>query len=150
MTDDYKVVRSIMMDLEIQVEKILDSFPVRLAEAEPELYYMNGNDGTDFDWQVNNRICEFMAFYPSGHGAVKAMLYKNGDLDLYAYDVGAMSPFKQWEHKNRYVKEAVETMAEFLFDNLDCNYVWDERVCVADLDDSDYTEWHNEHYMNTI
>ena len=27
------------------------------------IYYMNGNDGTEFDWEMNGRCCEFYLFY---------------------------------------------------------------------------------------
>lgn len=27
------------------------------------IYYMNGNDGTAFDWEANDRCCEFYMFY---------------------------------------------------------------------------------------
>ena len=38
---------------------------VSLDELEDSgaLFYMNGNNGTEFDWHVNERLSFFMAFY---------------------------------------------------------------------------------------
>ena len=27
------------------------------------IYYMNGNDSTEFDWNMNDRLCEFFVFH---------------------------------------------------------------------------------------
>lgn len=51
------------------------------------IYYMNGNDGTSFDYYVNGHTCEFMVFFKeSEFGAVKATLEKDGTLHAYIYD----------------------------------------------------------------
>ena len=34
-------------------------------DSDENIFYMNGNDGTSFDFAVNNRLCEFMLFYKS-------------------------------------------------------------------------------------
>ena len=33
-----------------------------LLDNDGKIYYMNGNDGTDFDWDWNDRLCEFVVF----------------------------------------------------------------------------------------
>lgn len=48
------------------------------------IYYMNGNDGTDFDWQCNKRTCEFMVFYKESKlGFAKVSIDTEGNLSGY-------------------------------------------------------------------
>ena len=55
-------------------------------EENGKIYYMNGNDGTDFDWFVNDRLCEFMCFYEENkQGAIKVNLMKSGVLEVFLY-----------------------------------------------------------------
>ena len=50
------------------------------------IYYMNGNDGTDFDWSVNCRTCEFMLFYKSTeYGFIKSFVDTHGVITAYVY-----------------------------------------------------------------
>lgn len=82
------------------LEKITDvindqikEIPVKKEELEEngKIYYMNGNDGTDFDYFVNDRLCEFMCFYDENkEGAIKVNLLKQGIAEIFLYkDKGA-------------------------------------------------------------
>ena len=53
-----------------------------------EIYYMNGKDGTEFDWYVNDKLPPFMVFYNDEEnlGAVKLLLYNDGGIVIYIYD----------------------------------------------------------------
>ena len=149
MTDDYKTVRRIIEDVEDLVHKLFQEHR-EFDDANSELYYMNGNDGTDFDWKVNGHICELMVFHPNDNGAIKILITHKGNLYAYMYGYNAMLPFSKMDCKARYSKDEVETLAEFLFDNLDGNKVWDLPISVADLDASDYTEWQNPHWFQGL
>lgn len=54
-----------------KVKEIIDSnrelyLPhVKMSDLENdgEIYYMNGKDGTEFDWYVNDKLPPFMVFY---------------------------------------------------------------------------------------
>lgn len=51
------------------------------------LFYMNGNDGTAFDWELNGRLCEFMQFYVDTEmGYTKVFVEDNGGLVGYVYE----------------------------------------------------------------
>jgi hypothetical protein len=51
-----------------------------------KVYYMNANDGTDFDWSCNNRLCEFFMFYKETElGFIKVFVSDNGDINGYLY-----------------------------------------------------------------
>lgn len=49
------------------------------------IYYMNGNDGTDFDYQANGRTCEFYVFFKDEVGAIKCFVDKD-NICAYVYD----------------------------------------------------------------
>lgn len=78
-----------MKQIKKYIEDNLNKF---LPEIEPKdlydngaVYYMNGNDGTDFDWDCNERTCEFMAFYPNEWGVCKVYVTRDGEIVGYAY-----------------------------------------------------------------
>lgn len=52
------------------------------------VYYMNGRDGTEFDWYVNDKLPPFMVFYndEKNLGAVKFLLYNDRNVEMYLYD----------------------------------------------------------------
>lgn len=50
------------------------------------IYYMNANDGTDFDWFMNGRLCEFMMFYKStDRGFIKVFVDNDDTISGYLY-----------------------------------------------------------------
>lgn len=54
------------------------------------IYYMNGNDGTDFDWNANDRCCEFYMFHSNEVGFVKLLVNKYDTYTAYVYPNGEM------------------------------------------------------------
>lgn len=56
-------------------------------EESGALFYMNGQNGTEFDWFVNHRFPFFMMFYNNKDnlGAVKLGLSSTGELQVYVY-----------------------------------------------------------------
>lgn len=78
-------------------QQVLDYIRDNIRERFPEItdslliengaiYYMNGNDGTSFDFDMNDRTCEFMSFYKSSnYGFFKVYVTSSGLIDGYAY-----------------------------------------------------------------
>lgn len=63
------------------------------SDIEPFIYYMNGVDGTWFDVDYNNRICELQLFFPEekgGMGFMKAYLTTDGNIEGYIWPDGEM------------------------------------------------------------
>jgi hypothetical protein len=83
---------SILQKITDVIEDKIKELPVEreALEENGKIYYMNGNDGTDFDWFVNDRLCEFMCFYDeSKKGAIKVNLLKSGIIEVFLYkDMG--------------------------------------------------------------
>ena len=86
-----------------QVEKyMLDALKSRLPEVGADeledggaVFYMNGKNGTEFDWFVNEHFPCFFIFYNDEEnlGAVKAILGADGGLSVYVYgDKGHAEP----------------------------------------------------------
>ncbi len=48
---------------------------------------MNGKNGAEFDWYVNEKISDFMVFYDDEEnlGAAKLTIYDQGDVLMYIY-----------------------------------------------------------------
>lgn len=63
---------------------------VKAADLENDgaIYYMNGRDGTEFDWYVNDKLPPFMVFYndEANLGAIKLLLYNDGGIAVYIFD----------------------------------------------------------------
>lgn len=56
------------------------------------IYYMNGNDGTRFDWKENNHLCEFFVFHKNEKGFIKVYINKNNSVDIFIFpDAGRFS-----------------------------------------------------------
>ena len=53
-----------------------------------KVYYMNGKNGTEFDWFVNEHLPSFMVFYDDEEnlGAAKASVYTDGGMIIYLFD----------------------------------------------------------------
>lgn len=51
-----------------------------------KVYYMNGNDGTYFDWCCNERLCEFFMFFKSTEmGFIKVFVNNDDTITGYMY-----------------------------------------------------------------
>ena len=55
-----KEIKEIMIDC---IEKHLPEISFKDLEDNGAVFYMNGKNGTEFDWYVNNKLSDFMIFY---------------------------------------------------------------------------------------
>ena len=67
-------------------EYLPDVKPCDLEES-GTVYYMNGKNGTEFDWYVNEHLLSFMVFYNDEQnlGAVRLLIYTDGGILLYIF-----------------------------------------------------------------
>ena len=54
------------------------------------IYYMNGNDGTDFDWDANDHTSEFYIYHSNEIGFIKLYVNKDDTYTAYVYPNGEM------------------------------------------------------------
>lgn len=63
---------------------------VKISDLEDAgaVFYMNAQNGTEFDWFVNDRLPFFMVFYndETNLGAVKLALHNNGETQIFLYE----------------------------------------------------------------
>ena len=114
-------------------------------EKDGAVFYMNGKNGTAFDWYVNEHFPCFFIFYNDKEnlGAVKATLYTDGGLSLYIYgDKGHAKP-EQYEVKIDADEKSLLDLAISLTYNADGNKIWDEDIRLIDVSekaDKDFVE----------
>lgn len=112
-----------------QIEKIINEirkeYPIIGNELDGKIYYMNGNDGTDFDWNCNERVCEFMVFHENEMGYIKLMVYKDNTIQVYIYADGGMYPT---DTKELIYKGNTKALAIHLYELFDNNDIYDEAI----------------------
>lgn len=99
-------------------------------EGNGSIYYMNGKNGTEFDWFVNNKVSDFFVFYNDAEnmGAVKLNLYCDGDVILYIYDDNG-------HHLKEEINASIEVSSEdlvklvvLLKTTMDDQLIWDAEI----------------------
>ena len=103
------------------------------AEALEEngaVYYMNGKNGTEFDWYVNDKVSDFFVFYNDENnlGAVKLTLYRDGSVLVYIYDDHGRNLIKEIKTYVEASKEQILTFAVLLRNVMDDNKIWDANI----------------------
>lgn len=95
-----------------------------------EVFYMNGKNGTEFDWYVNDHISNFMTFYDDedNMGATKLILYNDGGIELYLYDEKGKK-LAQTVHTHIEVEETeLLQLAVILRMEADDRLIWDASI----------------------
>lgn len=101
-----------------------------VLEERGEVYYMNGKNGTEFDWHVNDALPYFMVFYGDKEnlGAAKARVYTDGGVLLYLYgDNGHADPIKVDAEIHASGDELLR-LAVCLRINADDKRIWDASI----------------------
>ena len=147
----------IINDIQIIIENVIkEKLPEVLSDSLEEngkVYYMNGKNGTEFDWFVNNHLPTFMVFYndEKNLGAVKATVYTDGWIDLYLYDENGEHLAKEVQTQLDIDESDLLKLAVCLRCNADDKRIWDaaiDRIESDVLPDDDTTAefLHNRQY----
>lgn len=118
------------------LEKELPDIKSSDLEKGGAVFYMNGKNGTAFDWYVNEHLPCFFIFYNDKEnlGAVKATLYTDGGMSIYVYaDHGHAEP-EQYEVKLDVDDGELLELAALLTENADSRRVWDEDIRTLNAD----------------
>ena len=105
-------------------------------EKDGAVFFMNGKNGTAFDWYVNEHFPNFFIFYNDKEnlGAAKASLFTDGGLTIYVYgDKGHAEPV-HFEEQVEATAEELLDLAVILTDNADNKRIWDEDIRLLDAD----------------
>jgi hypothetical protein len=99
-------------------------------EENGAVYYMNGKNGTEFDWYVNEKLSDFFIFYDDKNcmGAVKLTLYNNGRILILLYDEHGSKLIKEVETFIDVPEEEILKLAVFLRCEMDDKRIWDSNI----------------------
>lgn len=127
-----------MNNILIQVDKCMhealeNKLPgVSAADLEDDgaVFYMNGKNGTAFDWYVNEHLPCFFIFYGDKEnlGAVKSTLYANGVLSVYLYAVKGHADPYEIDYKIDAEGDQILNLAVLLAENADNKRIWDADI----------------------
>lgn len=94
------------------------------------IFYMNAQNGTEFDWFVNDRFPYFMVFYgdEDNLGAVKLGLYHTGDIQLYIYGENGKKLVKTINEHLDLDKREILKLAALLTKEADNKKIWDKNI----------------------
>lgn len=120
-------IKKIMIDC---VEKYIPDTSFNDLEDNGAIFYMNGKNGTEFDWYVNDKISDFMMFYndKNNMGAVKTTLYNNGALLIYVYGEKGKTVINEIESYIDVTEDEVLSLAIVLKNEADDKRIWDENT----------------------
>lgn len=83
-----------------------------VLEKESVIRYMNGNDGTHFDWKENNRLCEFEVFNENKNCILKTFVNCNSKVEFYLYKDEDILPFKEIIENEFFTREEVKELKD--------------------------------------
>ena len=97
-------------------------------EYNGKVIYANGNDGTDFDWECNGRLCEFGYGTKDGDvWAFKLLLDENGEARVYCYPHGEGCPIDTITKKIMTEDEVYELYL-LMLEKADNKELWDKTL----------------------
>ncbi|MBQ9983008.1 MAG: DUF2185 domain-containing protein [Lachnospiraceae bacterium] len=140
-------IKEIMTDC---VEKYIPDVSFDELEEQGAIFYMNGKNGTEFDWYVNDKICDFMMFYDDkdNMGAVKTTLYNNGVLLIFVYGEQGKSVVQEINTYIDVEEEDILRLAVLLRNEADDMRIWDANIEKINSDFSPTTDKINEFVSN--
>lgn len=102
-----------------------DDFPL-CTENGDDLFYMNGNDGTEFDWEMNGHLCEFMKYYDDTQlGCVKLLVTEMGALKAYVYKHDYSFDDEPQKFFSTIGIDEAEMLMQYMDDAADCRCLYD-------------------------
>lgn len=115
-----------------ELKKVIDFIEeVKKEVADTKLYndgaieYANGNDGTDFDWRVNRRLCEFgCSNEENTKWIIKCLVEKDGMSHIFLYKEDG---YKIFERQLMSAQEA-EYLKDYMYKNYDLENKWDTII----------------------
>ena len=99
-------------------------------EENGAVYYMNGKNGTEFDWYVNEHLPSFMVFYNDEQnlGAVKLLIHNDGRIALYIYGDRGNKIIKEVQASIEVAENELFNLAVILKNEADDKSIWDGSI----------------------
>ncbi|MBQ6583390.1 MAG: DUF2185 domain-containing protein [Mogibacterium sp.] len=108
----------------------LSEVPLTDLEENGTVYYMNGRNGTEFDWYVNGKLSDFFIFYDNEAklGAVKTSVYHDGGTMTYVYGDGGNQMKAEIPGRFDVTEEELLSLAVTLRREADDKKIWDSAI----------------------
>lgn len=105
-------------------------------EDDGAVFFMNGKDGTEFEWYVNDKLPPFMMFYDDEDkmGAVKLLLYRDGTVDVFLFDDNGKNMCKKVQAHIECRQEQLLELAVILRNKADDCKKWGANIESIDTD----------------
>ena len=118
------------------IKKYLPDLSFDELEGNGAIFYMNGKNGTEFDWYVNDKLSDFMVFYDDedNMGAIKATLYNKGDILLYVYGENGQTMVQEIKTYIDVKEDELLALATLLRCEADDKRIWDADIESIDTD----------------
>lgn len=131
-----KILLEVKEIMENSIKKYMPDISFNDLEDNGAVFYMNGKNGTEFDWYVNNKVSNFMMFYndEDNLGAVKTTLCNNGALMIYVYGEKGKTIVQEIESYLDVTEEDILWIATMLRNEADDKGIWDENIEKIDTD----------------
>lgn len=125
-----KIIEEIKKIISDSIKEYLKDVKLSDLEENGTIYYMNGKNGTAFDWFVNNHLPSFMVFYndKANLGAVKANVYTDSTLTLLLYKDKGKEVIKEVNTKINATLEELFLLAVTLENEADHKSIWDASI----------------------
>lgn len=125
-----KVLRQIENIISEKIKEYLPKVGVKDLEEDGAIYYMNGQNGTAWDYYVNGHLSNFMVFYNDQNnlGIVKFSLYQDGKFKLYLYNEKGKKLLKEIDGKLDVSKEDLFMFATLLKVQMDDKGNFDANI----------------------
>ena len=145
-----KILLEIKQIMQAVVKEHLPEVSLSDLEDNGAVYYMNGKNGTEFDWYVNEKVSDFMMFYndEDNMGAVKATLYNAGDYLIYVYGEQGKAVPQKIDSYLDVTEEEVLALAALLRNEADDKKIWDADIEKINSDAEPDTAMINEFISN--
>lgn len=125
-----KIIKELKELTHENIKEYLKEVKTSDLEENGAIYYMNGRNGTEFDWYVNDRISDFMVFYndEKNLGALKLTLYKDGTILIYIYGDKGNKLIKEVKTKSKASAKEILDLAIILKLEADDKKIFDKDI----------------------
>ncbi len=139
-SEEKKFMNRILNEIKEIIKKNINEYLPEVKPSDLEengtVYYMNGKNGTEFDWYVNEHLPSFMVFYNDEQnlGAAKLLIYANGKVVLYLYEDKGNKLIKEIETSIEIIEDELFKLAVILKNETEDKDIWDESIDKVNMD----------------
>lgn len=141
-----KILEEIKSIINKNIKEFLPEVKLEDLEENGKIYYMNGQNGTEFDYYVNGNVSPFMVFYndKNNMGIAKLFLSQDGSILLYLYNKKGKNLLKTIDVQIDVDKEDILKFAVALKNQMDDKNNWDASIEIINSNEEPTDEEINE------